>query len=71
MAYGPNTSRTNRLPHGFFENLYARLEDSGDLLNRVENGDVPIDHDEAVELIRFFDAELRRQRQSHLGMKSV
>lgn len=56
MAYGPNTSRTNRLPHGFFENLYARLEDSGDLLNRVENGDVPIDHDEAVELIRFFDA---------------
>lgn len=71
MAYGPNTSRTNRLPHGFFENLYARLEDSGDLLNRVENGDVPIDHDEAVELIRFFDAELRRQRQSHLGMESV
>lgn len=71
MAYGPNTSRTNRLPHGFFENLYARLEDSGDPLNRVENGDVPIDHDEAVELIRFFDAELRRQRQSHLGMESV
>jgi hypothetical protein len=71
MAYGPNTSRTNRLPHGFFENLYARLEESGDLLNQIEAGDPPEDVNDMVELIRFFDAQLRRQRQSHLGMESI
>lgn len=71
MAYGPNTSRTNRLPHGFFENLYAKLEESGDILRRIDQNDPPDDVDELVELIRFFDAQLRRQRQSHLGMESI
>lgn len=71
MAYGPNTSRTNRLPHGFFEELYAKLEDSGDILRRIENDDPPEDVNEMVELLRFFDSQLRRQRQSHLGMESV
>lgn len=71
MAYGPNTSRTNRLPHGFFEELYAKLEDSGDLLRQVDSDNPPEDIDGMLELIRFFDAELRRQRQSHLGMESV
>jgi len=71
MSYGVNTSRTNRLPHGFFENLYSKLEDSGDLLRQIDAGNPPEDVDGMVELIRFFDAELRRQRQSHLGMESV
>jgi hypothetical protein len=38
MAYGPNTSRSNRLPHGFFENLYAKLEESGDVLASANDG---------------------------------
>lgn len=71
MAYGPNTSRANRLPHGFFEELYAKLEDSGDLLRQVDADNLPQDIDMMLELIRFFDAQLRRQRQSHLGMESV
>ena len=71
MAYGTNTSRTNRLPHGFFENLYAKLEESGDILRRIDQNDPPDDINELVELIRFFDAQLRRQRQSHLGMESI
>lgn len=71
MAYGPNTSRTNRLPHGFFEELYSRLEESGDLLNEIDQNNPPEDINTMVELIRFFDAQLRRQRQSHLGMEGL
>lgn len=71
MAYGPNTSRSNRLPHGFFEELYSRLEESGDLLNQIDQNNSPEDVGEVVELIRFFDAQLRRQRQSHIGMESL
>ena len=71
MAYGPNTSRTNRLPHGFFENLYARLEESGALLRDMEQSMPPDDINELVELLQFFDTQLRRQRQSHLGMEST
>lgn len=71
MAYGPNTSRSNRLPHGFFENLYAKLEESGDVLASANDHLEPFDPDHLIDIIRFFDAQLRRQRQSHLGMESV
>lgn len=71
MSYGPNTSRTSRLPHGFFEQLYARLEDSGSILNAIASSEDPPELDELLEVIRFFDSQLRRQRQSHLGWESI
>lgn len=59
MAYGPNTSRTNRLPHGFFENLYAKLEESGDILKTAADGQFSFDTDELIDIIRFYDTQLR------------
>ena len=72
MAYGPNTSRTNRLPHHFFEHLYEKLTESGDLLNQIDAGETPPNADLfAMQLLRFYHEQLIRQRQSHLGMETL
>jgi hypothetical protein len=70
MSYGPNTSRTNRLPHNFYEHTYERLEDSGDVIKRAEDNQ-PLEEYELLDLIRFFDGQLRRMRQSHLGWETL
>jgi hypothetical protein len=71
VAYGPNTSRNNRLPHHFFEHLYEKLQESEDLLKQIDEGEAPEDVDQLVELLRFYHTQLVRQRQSHLGMETL
>jgi hypothetical protein len=76
VAYGPNTSRTNRLPHHFFEHLYEKLQESEALLAQIDADGMPAEdltgtYGEAIELLRFYHTQLVRQRQSHLGMETL
>ena len=66
MPYGPNTSRTNRLPHGFFEHLYDQVNEADDIIKAYSaNQDVSLEETMAV-MMRLVES-LKRQRQSHLG----
>ena len=71
MPYGPNTSRTSRLPHGFFEKLYENIHIAEDMLNAYEQDPSSVNMDLYVGMLRKLTAELKRQRGSHLGNETL
>lgn len=70
MPYGPNTSRTSRLPHGFYERAYEKIHRAQDMIQGYENGHPPT-LEQAIELLRAMTEDLARQRSSHLGNETL
>lgn len=70
IPYGPNTSRVNRLPHGFFEKMYADIVTAEDMLYSAAQ-DNPPKPDEVLKLLARMTNNLKRQRSSHLGNETL